>query len=238
MATAQSPGFDFAAIDSVLDTLLKSDNASEFCRALVHSELSNANVQGCHMYLLDNSSQLLPVAGYGMVYSSEAPEISAWDETPIAVSVRTKTFVFDGHGPAKQPVIAIPLLRDSVPLGSLCLVLVLVDTVKDLPMHEKLIPILGKLGTYCLTNMAIATTKGGLREASGEDLTSRQIRILDFMAEGLVNAEIATKLLVSESTVRQETVRIYRALGVPNRTEAAKKGRALGLIKRPASTLP
>ncbi len=231
MATAQPQGFDFGAIESVLDTLLKSDNASEFCRALVHSELSNATVQGCHMYLLDNSSLLSQVAGYGMVYDSDAPEISAWHETPIAEAVRLKSFVFDSHGEANQKVVAIPLLRDSVPLGALCLILV--DGVGELPFHEKLVPILGKLGAYCLSNMAVSTSKGKMREATGEDLTSRQIQILGYMAEGLVNAEIAIKLLVSESTVRQETVRIYRALGVPNRTEAAKKGRALGLIKRP-----
>ncbi len=235
MATAQPQGFDFGAIESVLDTLLKSENASEFCRALVHSELSNATVQGCHMYLLDNSSLLSPVAGYGMVYATETPEISAWHETPIAEAVRLKSFVFDGHGDGNQKVIAIPLLRDSVPLGALCLILV--DGVAEMPFHEKLVPILGKLGAYCLSNMAFATTKGVGREASGDELTSRQIKILDYMAEGLVNAEIATKLLVSESTVRQETVRIYRALGVPNRTEAAKKGRALGLKKRPPPRL-
>jgi DNA-binding NarL/FixJ family response regulator len=52
------------------------------------------------------------------------------------------------------------------------------------------------------------------------------------MADGLVNVEIARELMLSESTIRQETIRIYRALGVHNRTEASKKGRALGLIKR------
>ena len=52
------------------------------------------------------------------------------------------------------------------------------------------------------------------------------------MAEGLVNVEIAGQLMLSESTIRQETVRIYRALGVPNRAEAAKKGKALGIIGR------
>jgi DNA-binding NarL/FixJ family response regulator len=71
-----------------------------------------------------------------------------------------------------------------------------------------------------------------LREANGEDLTSRQIKILELMAEGMVNVEIARELMLSESTIRQETVRIYRALGVPNRGEAAKKGKVLGLIKR------
>lgn len=232
MTIAQpSAAFDFEAMESVLDALLKSDNASEFCRAIVHGGVTGSSVQGCHLYLLDNSSHLSPVAGYGMAYETEKAELSAWDENPVSVSVRTKAFVFEKPTKGEQPLVAIPLLRDQIPVG--CLSLVLNDDASALPFHERLIPILSKLGTYCLTTLAFTPSKGANREANGEDLTSRQIQILDFMAEGLVNAEIASKLMLSESTIRQETVRIYRALGVPNRSEAAKKGRALGLIKRP-----
>lgn len=226
------PGSEFESVESVLDALLNSANASEFCRAIVHGGITGGSIQGCHLYLLDNSSHLSPVAGYGMAYETHKPEISAWDESPVALSVRQKSFVFEKPGKSDQPILAIPLLRDSIPVGSLGLVLS--DEAKELPFHERLIPILSKLGTYCLTNMTYSASKVGNREANGEDLTSRQIQILEFMAEGLVNAEIAAKLMLSESTIRQETVRIYRALGVPNRAEAAKKGRALGLIKRPA----
>lgn len=228
--TQPSVALDFEALETILDALLKSENASEFCRAIVHGGVTGSTVQGCHLYLLDNSSHLAPVAGYGMAYETEKPEISAWDENPVSVAIRTKTFVFDQPTKGEQPLVAIPLLRDAIPVG--CLGLVLNDDAQGLPFHERLIPILSKLGTYCLTTLAFTPSKGSNREANGEDLTSRQIQILDFMAEGLVNAEIAMKLMLSESTIRQETVRIYRALGVPNRSEAAKKGRALGLIKR------
>jgi DNA-binding CsgD family transcriptional regulator len=227
----EQPPVDFATVEQILDALLKSETAIEFCRAIVHSEITVTAVQGCQIFLLDNSSHLITVAGYGLTYETERPEISAWDENPLAESVRSKTFVFADSKVAPQPVIAIPLLRDSIPVG--CLALILADSVKTLPIHERLIPILAKLGAYCLSTMAYPAVKTMHRETNGEDLTSRQIEILGHMAEGLVNAEIALKLMLSESTIRQETVRIYRALGVPNRTEAAKKGRALGLIKRP-----
>jgi ATP/maltotriose-dependent transcriptional regulator MalT len=52
------------------------------------------------------------------------------------------------------------------------------------------------------------------------------------MGDGMTNAEISTKVLLSESTVRQETIRIYRALAVPGRQEAVAKARALGLIQK------
>lgn len=220
---------DLETFESMLDALLKSENASEFCRAIVHGGITGKSVQGCHIYLLDDTSHLSPVAGYGMAYETEKTEISAWDESPVSMSVREKTFVFEKPVNGAQPIVAIPLLRDLIPVGSMGLVLN--DGADTLPFHERLIPILAKLGTYCLTNMA-HSPKTSNREANGEDLTSRQLSVLEFMAEGLVNAEIAAKLMLSESTIRQETVKIYRALGVPNRAEAAKKGRALGLLKK------
>lgn len=234
-AEIATPVFDFETIDLVIDALLKSQTATEFCRAIVHGGISGQSVQGAHIYSLDNSSHLSAVAGYGMNYEMAAEQVSAWDDSPVSMAVRQKSYVFEQPTNGDQPLVAIPLLRDSIPVG--CLGLVLLDGATNLPFHERLIPILSKLGTYCLTNLALTTPKNSYREANGDDLTSRQIEILGFMAEGLVNSEIASKLMLSESTIRQETVRIYRALGVPNRAEAARQGRTLGLIKRPPPRL-
>ena len=224
------------SVGSVLDALVKSESIADFCRAIVHSEFTQNSVQGCHFYSLDSESHLNPVSGYGRAYLDTEIALSAWDDDPLSDCVRNKEFEF--KNPAKEldkGVLAIPLLKDSIPVGALALV---VDSgVKTIPIHESLIPILSKLGTYCLNAFSGAGRSSGnystlSREANGEDLTSRQIKILELMADGMVNVEIARDLMLSESTIRQETVRIYRALGVPNRIEAAKKGRVLGLIKR------
>lgn len=225
------------SIESILDALVKSESIADFCRAIVHSEFTQNSVQGCHFYSLDSESQLHPVSGYGRTYLDSEIALSAWDDDPISNCVRKKDFEF--QNPTKQPdkgVLAIPLLKDSIPLGAMAMVLD--ANVKSIPIHETLIPILSKIGTFCLVEFAgnHGRSPGGYstsnREANGEDLTSRQIKILELMADGMVNVEIAREQMLSESTIRQETVRIYRALGVPNRAEAAKKGRALGLIKR------
>lgn len=57
-------------------------------------------------------------------------------------------------------------------------------------------------------------------------LTSRQQEILAHVAEGLSNAQIAKKLFLSESTIKQHLRAAYKSLGVNNRTEAAKLFRA------------
>ncbi|MGB3683370.1 MAG: response regulator transcription factor [Rubrobacteraceae bacterium] len=53
-------------------------------------------------------------------------------------------------------------------------------------------------------------------------LTSRQQEILELVASGLGNAQIAKQLYLSESTVKQHLRAAYKLLGVKNRTEAAR----------------
>lgn len=66
--------------------------------------------------------------------------------------------------------------------------------------------------------------------APSKDLTSRQLRVLALMAKGMTNGQIARVLAFSESTVRQETMAIYRTLQVKGRAEAVDFGRTHGLI--------
>lgn len=53
-------------------------------------------------------------------------------------------------------------------------------------------------------------------------LSIRQREVLDLVVEGLSNAEIAGRLYLSESTVKQHLRASYKALGVSNRTEATQ----------------
>jgi DNA-binding CsgD family transcriptional regulator len=68
------------------------------------------------------------------------------------------------------------------------------------------------------------------RDSAVGQLTQRQILILRGMVEGKTNHELATELGFSVSTIRHETMRIYQALAVSDRKEAAKKALTLSLI--------
>ena len=52
-------------------------------------------------------------------------------------------------------------------------------------------------------------------------LTPQQFRVLGYLADGLLNKQIADKLVVSEGTVRAHVTAILRKLGVSTRTQAA-----------------
>jgi DNA-binding CsgD family transcriptional regulator len=68
------------------------------------------------------------------------------------------------------------------------------------------------------------------RDAGAGQLTPRQLSILRGMVEGKTNHELATEMGFSVSTIRHETMRIYQALAVSDRKEAAKKALVLSLI--------
>jgi len=64
------------------------------------------------------------------------------------------------------------------------------------------------------------------------ELTSRQLKVLTGLRDGLTNYQIARVLNVSESTVKQESIRIYKYLDVNNRSDAAAVALARGLIQQ------
>ena len=67
-------------------------------------------------------------------------------------------------------------------------------------------------------------------------LTYREIEVLQLVADGLTNAEIAAKLFVSDKTVEHHVSRVLVKLGVASRREAARTARQLDLaVPRDAS---
>ena len=60
------------------------------------------------------------------------------------------------------------------------------------------------------------------REPDLYSLGSRKVEILEMVAEGLSNAQIAKRLYLSESTIKGHLKSAYKALGVKNRNQAAR----------------
>ncbi|MFN8414630.1 MAG: response regulator transcription factor [Anaerolineales bacterium] len=63
-----------------------------------------------------------------------------------------------------------------------------------------------------------------------EQITPREKEVLQLMAEGLANKQIAMRLNISEHTVKFHLSSLYGKLGAASRTEAVKRGLGLGLI--------
>jgi DNA-binding CsgD family transcriptional regulator len=81
----------------------------------------------------------------------------------------------------------------------------------------------------------VAVPAGGpflVDEARRERLgiTRRELEVLELMAQGMSNREIAERLFVSENTVKTHSSRVFDKLGARRRTQAVQMGKEFGLI--------
>ena len=63
-----------------------------------------------------------------------------------------------------------------------------------------------------------------------EPLSERELQVLELIAKGLTNPEIASRLYVSLHTIKAHAQHIYGKLGVHNRTQAVTRARDLGIL--------
>jgi LuxR family maltose regulon positive regulatory protein len=63
-----------------------------------------------------------------------------------------------------------------------------------------------------------------------EPLSERELEVLQLIAEGLTNLEIASRLFLSLHTIKVHASNIYGKLGVHSRTRAVARAQALGLL--------
>ena len=71
-----------------------------------------------------------------------------------------------------------------------------------------------------------------LNEARLKDLgiTKRELEILELIAQGMSNREIAEKLFVSENTVKTHSSRLFDKLAAKRRTQAVQIAKEMGLL--------
>lgn len=63
-----------------------------------------------------------------------------------------------------------------------------------------------------------------------EPLAAREVEILRLVAQGLSNREIAERLFLAEGTVKNYVTTLLQKIGVRDRTQAALRGRELGVL--------
>ena len=63
-----------------------------------------------------------------------------------------------------------------------------------------------------------------------EPLSEREIEVLQCIAEGLSNRDIAQRLMISLSTVKSHTRSIYGKLEVNSRTQAVARAKSWGIL--------
>ena len=106
------------------------------------------------------------------------------------------------------------------------------NTVVSNEAKEALVLYSALISVYLVQNKALGFTQSSNVAAQKIDqkITPRQLLVLHGMVEGKTNHELATDLGYSVSTIRHETMAIFRALGVSDRKEAAQIAQQMDLI--------
>lgn len=73
---------------------------------------------------------------------------------------------------------------------------------------------------------------GGRDRGPYDDLTAREKEVLNLLTDGGTNKRIAKELEIQEVTVKVHLQKVFKKLGVSNRTEAVSKALSKGWIRR------
>ena len=84
--------------------------------------------------------------------------------------------------------------------------------------------------TAPLNGSAPTTVRSTVREATGVQLSMREMQVLTGMSQGKSNAQIGRELYLSEDTIKTHARRLFRKLGAKDRAEAVATGFRRGMM--------
>jgi len=210
--------------------------ADEIARGVVTEYLAPIGANRCRISRLNKDDSLTFLGEYGYGEGIEGSNFSSkewrsWkhDEALIALDV------IEGDWNSSKNLSVIKLRDHGAIQGFMSLGFA--NPVEDLENANSLITGYGASVSLYLSlaresklnnSKSDNSTFNGEREPAA--LTKRQIQILTGMVAEKTNHQLAKELGYSVSTIRHETMRIYEALAVSDRKEAAEKARSLSLV--------
>jgi len=217
-------------LPAALKVLNESSSPADYCKRLTTDPVLGEGMLGNHLYLLDSSGTFRLIGGYGINPLSEDQDFNQFDDSIFAQAVSQNRFVREPLD-SSYDLQVCPAVKAGTPIGAILTVLKpQLGGVKKFRVEG-----FQELSYYLSLGMFISGSPVTLidtskRQPSGEKLTERQTVILTGIAQGKTNLQISKELILSESAIKQETVKIFRALGVSNRREAAIKAASLGMV--------
>jgi DNA-binding CsgD family transcriptional regulator len=212
----------YAGLNGLLDLLIQRPNANELLKALETNFLSKYKLSNAMIFSLDshntskeiysNNSSAESKNGheFSLVLASLPPNsnLSSLTDSKIGKSVNND-FVITPISNGKSLSGFILLVLDCAGLSP-----------KDLSQIETM----GKVCAFYLIN-ELPEFKSVIpinKIITQIQFSARQIQIINGFVEGKTNHELAEDLGFSVSTIRHETMDIFRLLGASDRKEAAK----------------
>ena len=203
--------------------------------------------------IFDSSGNVSAAGSFGLASDvvRALRRMSLWDRSPAVDAIRDGEPLvlndrvsmlgeypwLENHDGLLNPTMVWPLTLGTQRLGSLQMQFAEPVTREAVtPVFAATAPILGLYVSLRSPSTAPVETErpqSAPRSGNGQvdaELSPRQVRILHLLAEGLTNPQIAARIGFSDSTVRQETMAIYRFLGADGRREAVHIAGLRGLL--------
>jgi len=165
----------------------------------------------------------------------------------LTSSLKPEVVLMDLRMPVMDGVTAIRQIKDSQP-GIQVLVLTTYDSdadilpaieagatgylLKDISREELYSAVRATArGESVLAPGVAARLIGRMRAPAEEKLSSRELEVLQLVAKGDSNSEIASSLHISQATVKSHLVHIFGKLGVSDRTAAVTAALQRGIMR-------
>jgi DNA-binding CsgD family transcriptional regulator len=246
---------------ALLSYLASKPTLDEVAQFLVLDVFREHSPRAALISVFDSSGDVSAAGSFGLPSDivRALRHMSLWDKAPSVDAIRDgEPLIFtnreslvrqypwlEKHDALLNPTIAWPLTLGTQRLGSLQVQFAdPVDQDEATPVFSESAPVLGLY--ISLSSLASAQTESESvqsvsRSGNGQvetELSPRQLRILHLLAEGLTNPQIAARIGFSDSTVRQETMAIYRFLGASGRREAVHIAGLRGLLNEESALSP
>jgi DNA-binding CsgD family transcriptional regulator len=229
--------------------LMSRPSGDQIAQHLVLNLLNGHQPRTAVISLFGADGSLHAVGAFGMSGPSLEPyrTLSLWDSSPMSDAVRggepivlrtveevEERYPWLGSKETPyEPMAVWPLSLPSQRVGAVQISFTANPDSDSLPLGARegdersgLVPALSLVEGLPAEDAAGQAFR---RPAPGA-LSDRQLRILGLMAKGLTNSQISKRVGFSESTVRQETMAIYRYFGVGGRREAVRLAGMRGML--------
>jgi len=209
-------------LDGLLNLLIQRPSANELLKNLETDLLSSFKISNAIIFNLDShnvatelySNNPYPETADYADFKSVLNLISQnWNIATLTASVIAKS--------NNNDFIVIPISNGKILTGY---ILLKMETESLTPQELHLIEVIGKVcAVYLKVELPELKHPQVIKELSSKvSFSARQLQILQGFVEGKTNHELAEDLGFSVSTIRHETMEIYRSLGASDRKEAAK----------------
>ena len=238
------------SLSSLITSLAGQPTMDKLAQSLVLDFFADFDPRGALISGFDSHGRVRTLGSFGLDPDvvRGLQHLSVWDHAPAVDAIRIgEPLIFlDGdevrakypglrdHEALLRPTVVWPLGLGIERLGAVQMQFIRAPYVHALvDRFTQYMPI---VALYVGLAQPSSTSNGSRMNhrlpESGEPLTERQRVILHMLAKGMTNPQIAARIGFSDSTVRQETMHIYRHLGVSGRREAARAAELRGLLSQ------